>query len=84
MQIHSFIKKELCCRGNVFKVYGSLNETDFFTIQRGTIKSSDSFYKKPANPLINIFLLNCIIIKFFFKHSIMWKYNEYKIMNSQE
>lgn len=79
MQIHSFIKKELCCRGNVFKVYGSLNETDLFTIQRGTIKSSDSFY-----PLINIFLLNCIIIRFFFKHSIMWKYNEYKIMNSQE
>lgn len=35
MQIHSFIKKELCCRGNVFKVYGSLNETDLFTIQRG-------------------------------------------------
>lgn len=64
----SFIykKKELCCCGNVFKVYGSLNETDLFTIQRGTIKSSDSFYKKPANPLINIFLSNCIIIRFFF------------------
>lgn len=66
MQIHSFIKKELCCRGNVFKVYGSLNETDLFTIQRGTIKSSDSFYKKPANPFINIFLSNYIIIRFFF------------------
>lgn len=49
----SFIKKkEVCCHGNVFKVYGSLKETDLFTIQKGTIKLSDSFNKLPAKLIL--------------------------------
>lgn len=36
----------------LFKVYVSFNETDLFTIQKGTIKLSDSFNKVPAKLIL--------------------------------
>lgn len=48
----SFIKEKKGVLSWLFKVYVSFNETDLFTIQKGTIKLSDSFNKLPAKLIL--------------------------------